>query len=99
MMRHPVLWAAILLAAAPAAAVTAAERQPSWRDYAGVENTSFVEPSGDRALQLAETIPASARDVFAAFTTSDGFKSWAVNMAQIELRVGGMIEASYDKAA
>jgi uncharacterized protein YndB with AHSA1/START domain len=85
---------AFALAAAPAAAA-----QPSWRDYPGVENTSFVEPSGDRSLQLSAMIPARPHDVFAAFTTTDGFRSWAVGMARIELRVGGMIEASYDAKA
>lgn len=85
--------AAIALAAAPAAA---ADRQPSWRDYPGVENTSFVEPSGQRAIQLSAIVPASPHAVFAAFTTSEGFRGWAVKMAEIDLRVGGMIEASYD---
>ena len=89
----------LILFAALAGTATAAERQPSWRDYPGVENTSYVEPSGDRAIQLSEVIPASAHDVFAAFTTSAGFRSWAVGMAEIDLRVGGMIEASYDAKA
>ena len=89
----------LILFAALAGTATAAERQPSWRDYPGVENTSYVEPSGDRAIQLSETIPASAHDVFAAFTTGAGFSSWAVGMAEIDLRVGGMIEASYDAKA
>ena len=89
----------LLIFAAIAAPAAAAERQPSWRDYPGVENSSYVEPSGDRAIQLSETIPASAHDVFAAFTTGAGFRSWAVGMAEIDLRVGGMIEASYDAKA
>ena len=91
-LRHLILGAIAL--AGPAA--SAADRQPSWRDYPGVENSSFVEPSGDRAIQLAATVPATPHQVFEAFTTSEGFRSWAVGMAKIALRVGGMIEASYE---
>lgn len=79
------------------AAVPAAE--PSWRDFKDVANTSFIEPSGDRSIQLSIDIPASLHDSFTAFTTSDGFASWAVPIAHVELRVGGYIEASYDPHA
>jgi uncharacterized protein YndB with AHSA1/START domain len=75
----------------------AAER--SWRDFKDVANTSFVEPSGDRAIQLSIEVPAPAPAVFAAFTTSEGFASWAVPVAHVEFRVGGYIEASYDANA
>jgi uncharacterized protein YndB with AHSA1/START domain len=76
-----------------------AAAEPSWRDYPGVSNTSFVEPNGDRAIQLSITVPASPQAVFDAFATADGFKAWAVPMAKIDLRVGGMIEASYNPDA
>lgn len=71
----------------------------SWHDFRDVTNTSFTEPDGDRSLQLSVDVPAAAKDVFAAFTTSDGFASWAVPVAKIDFRVGGMIEASYDPRA
>jgi uncharacterized protein YndB with AHSA1/START domain len=70
--------------------------QPSWRDFKDVSNSSFTEPSGDRAIQLSIDVPASSHDAFAAFTTSAGFASWAVPIAKVELRIGGYIEASYD---
>lgn len=71
----------------------------SWRDFQDVTNTSFVEPDGDRSLQLSIDVPAPAHDVFAAFTTSEGFSSWAAPVAKIDFRVGGMIEASYNPHA
>lgn len=77
----------------------AADKAPSWRDFPGIDNTSFVEPSGDRAIQLSAMIPAAPHEVFNAFATSDGFKSWAAPIAKIDLRVGGEIEASYNPAA
>jgi len=90
------MFAALALATAPA---LAAEKAPSAADYPDVANTSFAEPSGDRAIQLSAVIPAPAPEVFAAFTTSEGFKRWAVGMARIDLRVGGEIEASYNPKA
>jgi uncharacterized protein YndB with AHSA1/START domain len=67
-----------------------------WRDFKDVTNTSFVEPGGDRSLQLSIDVPATPKAVFDAFTTSEGFSSWAVPLARIDLRIGGIIEASYD---
>jgi uncharacterized protein YndB with AHSA1/START domain len=86
----------VLLAAAPAGTAGA---EPSWRDFPGVANTSFVEPGGDKALQLSIDVPAAAHDVFQAFATSEGFASWAAPVAKVDLRVGGSIEANYDPEA
>lgn len=72
---------------------------PSWRVFKDVTNTSFTEPDGDRSLQLSIDVPAPAKDVFEAFATSEGFSSWAVPVAKVDFRVGGMIEASYDSSA
>jgi uncharacterized protein YndB with AHSA1/START domain len=77
--------------------LNAAER--SWREFKDVSNTSFTEPSGDRSIQLSIDVPASSHDAYAAFTTSEGFASWAVPVAKVEFRVGGYIEASYDPDA
>jgi uncharacterized protein YndB with AHSA1/START domain len=77
----------------------AAPAPHSWRDFKDVTNTSFIEPDGDRSLQLSIDVPAPAHDVFAAFSTSAGFSSWAVPVANIDFRVGGMIEASYNAHA
>jgi uncharacterized protein YndB with AHSA1/START domain len=90
----------LALAAALAATCSgAASAEPSWRDFKDVTNTSFIEPDGDRSLQLSIDVPAPAHDVFAAFSTSEGFSSWAVPLAKVDFRVGGMIEASYDSHA
>jgi uncharacterized protein YndB with AHSA1/START domain len=79
------------------ASVRAAE--PSWRDFKDVANTSFVEPSGQRSIQLSIDVAASPHQAFAAFTTSDGFSSWAVPVAKVDYRIGGYIEASYEANA
>ena len=89
----------VLAATVAALTPNLAGAAPSWRDFKDVANTSFTEPDGDRSLQLSIDVPAPAHDVFTAFSTSAGFSSWAVPMANIDFRVGGMIEASYDSHA
>ena len=96
MIRNTMMAAAALLALAGAAN---AQQARSWKDFPGVSNTSYVDAAGQKALQLAMDIPAPPHAVFEAFTTSDGFKSWAVAVAQIDLRTGGSIESSYDPKA
>ena len=91
---------ALMLAVALVATWSGTARaEHSWRDFKDVTNTSFVEPDGDRSLQLSIDVPAPAKDVFAAFAAGDGFSSWAVPIANVDFRVGGMIEASYDAHA
>jgi hypothetical protein len=71
------------------AASLAAEH--SWRDFKDVSNSSFVEASGDRAIQLSVDVAAPAHEVFAAFARrAKDFSSWAVPVAHVELRVGGI---------
>ncbi|WP_394692973.1 SRPBCC domain-containing protein [Hyphobacterium sp.] len=43
----------------------------------------------------AIAIAAPVEDVWAAFTTSEGYQAWASPFAVIDLRVNGTIEASY----
>jgi uncharacterized protein YndB with AHSA1/START domain len=76
-----------------------AQQARSWRDFPGVSNTSYVDAAGQKALQLSMDIPAPPRAVFEAFATAEGFKSWAVAVARIDLRTGGEIESSYDPKA
>ena len=89
----------ILAVLASSAALPAMAAERSWRDFPAVENTSYVEPSGDRSIQLSTIVPATPRQAFAAFTTDAGMQAWAVKMAKIDLRVGGTIESSYTEGA
>jgi len=97
-LQRTVISLAIGLSAA-AMATAAGEPAHSWRDFPGVSNTSFTEPSGDRAIQLSIDVPAPVHDVYVAFTTTEGFRSWAVPVTHVELRVGGFMESSYDATA
>ena len=50
---------------------------------------------GSRVLRQEVVVNAPVEDVWAAFTTSAGWESWAVPFAHVDLRVGGIIETSY----
>lgn len=86
------LMAALLLSTA---AVAAEKAPPKWSDFKGVENTSFVEPNGQRVLQLSILVPASPDKVWEAISTEAGWKTWAAPVVHIDLRVGGTIETNY----
>jgi uncharacterized protein YndB with AHSA1/START domain len=99
MLKSMVIAAGVLVVLAQSAQAQAPQQTRSWRDFPGVSNTSYVDAAGQKALQLSMDVPAPPRAVFEAFATSEGFRSWAVAVARIDLRTGGEIESSYDPKA
>ena len=61
----------------------------------GVEDSSQVGTDGARTQRLSVVVPAAATAVWAAFTTTEGYVAWAAPVAQVDFRLGGMIETSY----
>lgn len=66
---------------------------------AAVETTQRTLPDGSRVLRQAVVVDAPVEEVWAAFSTSDGWESWAVPFAHVDLEVGGLIETSYEAKA
>lgn len=64
-----------------------------------VVDSSYRLPDGERVLELSVDVPAPLEDVWRAFATAEGFASWAVKVARVDLRVGGEYETSYDPKA
>jgi uncharacterized protein YndB with AHSA1/START domain len=64
-----------------------------------VTNSSFVEPSGDRVLQLSIDIAAPPARVWKAFVDEETLRHWNAPVAHVDLRNGGEIEESYDPKA
>ena len=60
-----------------------------------VRNCSRTEPSGERTLCHESVVAASAADVWALWTTAEGFSSWAAPVAAVDLRAGGGRHGSY----
>ena len=61
-----------------------------------VEDRSLVQADGGRLLSEAITIKAPRQAVWEAFATTQGLLSWEAPVAAIDLRVGGVLEATYD---
>ena len=84
-----------LVAFAAACALSAAVAQSPPQAFA-VDDQSYVVADGTRVLQQSLIVPAPAAEVWTAFTTSEGFASWAAPVAFVDFRLGGFIEATYD---
>ena len=86
-MRLAVIFLAFLGATSPAMAA-----EP-------VTACSRVEAGGVRTLCHEIVVPASTEVVWALWATSPGLSSWAAPLVGIDLRVGGLWEASYRPGA
>ncbi len=60
-----------------------------------VQTRAYAEPAG-RVLEQSLFIPAPRAEVWRAWTTSEGFRSFAAPVAAVDMRIGGQIEAAYD---
>ena len=65
----------------------------------GIDDLSQASSDGTRTLRQSVIVPAPIGEVWNAFTTTDGYRAWAVPVAQIDFRVGGIVETSYSAAA
>lgn len=64
-----------------------------------VQNTSYVTDEDHRVLRHEAVIDAPVEEVWSAFTTSEGLRSFVAPVATIDFGVGGRWEASYDPRA
>jgi uncharacterized protein YndB with AHSA1/START domain len=60
-----------------------------------VVSSSYVAPDGSRVLRQSIEVPAGPADVWEALTTTAGVTSWAVPVADVDFRLGGIWESSY----
>jgi len=86
-----------IMAGAAALALNAgAAAAQSVKDFPEVADTSFVQANGHKVLRIALDVPAPRQAVWARFTTTEGYRAWATPVAQVDGRLGGVIEGSYD---
>jgi uncharacterized protein YndB with AHSA1/START domain len=64
-----------------------------------VDDSSYTEANGDRVIRLAVDVPAGTNSIWRALTTSEGWKSFAVAFASMDMQVGGILETSYSETA
>jgi len=67
------------------------------KNYPTVDDAS--ETNGDRVIRLSVEVAAPPGAVWRAFTTAEGWKSFAVAFAEVDMKVGGIIETSYNAKA
>jgi hypothetical protein len=70
--------------------------------FAGqVADTSYKAPDGTRVLRHEVIVPASAKDVYQALATAEGWRTWAAPFAEMTpaFGVGAVLETSYNPAA
>ncbi len=60
-----------------------------------VTSSSYVAPDGSRVLRQSIEVPAPVLEVWQALTTTEGVRSWAVPVAAVDFRPGGIWESSY----
>jgi uncharacterized protein YndB with AHSA1/START domain len=87
----------ILLLAA-FAVVTGLGAGPAALAASAVVDGSRAESDGTRTLHLSIEVGAPVADVWKALTTSEGWRTWAAPVAQVDFRLGGIIETSFDLA-
>lgn len=69
------------------------------KEYPAVEDTSYVEKNGDRVIRLSVDVKTTPEAIWNALSTPEGWKSYAVAFAIMEMKVGGIIETSYSPKA
>jgi len=82
----------IALIAMAAASACASTPPPS----STISDNSFVKADGYRSIQLSGWLLAPPAEVYRTITTPEGWKTWAVPTAFGEIRVGGLLETSYN---
>ncbi len=65
--------------------------------YAQIQNTSYINSSHEKVLQLTCVVPAEVRKVWSYFATDSGLVKWIAPVAHVELKSGGYIVTNYDK--
>lgn len=64
---------------------------------AQVTNTSYLNQSNEKVLQLSVLVPLDVKEVWKYFSSDSKLTEWIAPVAHIELKNGGYILTNYDK--
>ena len=64
---------------------------------AQVENTSYINKSNEKILQLSIIVPLEVKEAWKFFSTDSKLSQWIAPAVHIELKNGGYITTNYDK--
>lgn len=62
-----------------------------------IKSTVKTEDNGDISLTQEFTVNAPVKKVWQAFTTTEGWQGWVTPVANVDLKVGGVIKTNYRK--
>lgn len=62
-----------------------------------VENTSYVNGSGERVLRFSFVVPIDRKQAWEYFTSDEKLAAWIAPLVHIDLRSGGYMITNYDK--
>jgi len=65
---------------------------------AQIENTSYVNASKEKVLQLAMIVPMEVKEAWKYFSIDSLLSKWAAPVAHMELRNGGYLMTNYDQS-
>ncbi len=92
-------WVAIALLAA-GMAYAGADGASAAKGSAGPVRSEVLETeAGELVLVQEVRLRAPLEQVWAAYTTSEGWRAWVAPKARVDLRVGGTIRTQYDPEA
>ena len=85
-------WSSALALATTVLAAPALAQSPA----SVVRDTSYVAADGTTVLQHVVVIPATMKQVWDAFTTTEGAATWVAPIVHVDFRLGGIWESSYN---
>ena len=62
-----------------------------------VKNTSYINKSGEKVLQLSIVLPLGKEEAWKYFSEDPKLSKWIAPVAHIELRNGGYLATNYDQ--
>jgi len=65
---------------------------------AQVENTSYVNKSGERVLRFSFAVPLDRKQAWEYFTNDEKLATWISPVVHIDLKCGGYMVTNYDKS-
>ena len=64
-----------------------------------IQSEIIKTENGEQTLVQSVLVDASVSDVWAAYTTSEGWMNWAAPLAEVNLKAGGTIKTHYGQNA
>ncbi|CAN5535558.1 hypothetical protein BH10BAC3_BH10BAC3_33460 [soil metagenome] len=65
----------------------------------GIVNNSFIAANGERFLRFEIVVNTTINETWKMIATEAGIKKWMAPVANLDLRIGGMLQTNYNETA